>query len=37
MAVVVLEITTAFLAATLLARLRSVPGTAARFHAEMEP
>lgn len=37
LAVVVLEITTAFLAATLLARLRSVPRTAALFHAEMEP
>ncbi|MDQ0616499.1 hypothetical protein [Arthrobacter globiformis] len=35
--VVVLEITTAFLAATLLARLRSVPRTAVLFHAEMEP
>ncbi|MFP3463137.1 hypothetical protein R5O87_20070 [Arthrobacter globiformis] len=37
LAVVVLEITTAFLAATLLARLRSVPRTAALFHTEMEP
>ncbi|MBT2551177.1 hypothetical protein [Arthrobacter sp. ISL-65] len=37
LAVVVLEITTAFLAATLLARLRSVPRTAVLFHAEMEP
>ena len=37
LAVVVLEITTAFLAATLLARLRSVPRSAALFHAEMEP
>ena len=37
LAVVVLEITTAFLAATLLARLRSVPRTAAPVHAEMEP
>jgi hypothetical protein len=37
LAVVVLEMTTAFLAATLLARLRSVPRAAALFHAEMEP
>jgi hypothetical protein len=37
LAVVVLEITTAFLAATLLARLRSVPRSVALFHAEMEP
>ena len=37
LAIVVLEITTAFLAATLLARLRSVPRTASLFHAAMEP
>ena len=37
LAVVVLEITTAFLAAALLARLRSVPRSAALFRAEMEP
>ncbi|MFF2315028.1 hypothetical protein ACFVTE_02030 [Arthrobacter sp. NPDC058097] len=37
LAVVVLEITTAFLAATLLARLRSVPRSSARFHAGMDP
>jgi hypothetical protein len=36
LAVVVLEITTAFLAATLLARLRSVPRSSARFHAGMD-